>query len=301
MHFQGFHRCKSKYCALCNFTRYLIWFRRLYEFFETWLGSGGYCCLMTLTLRDGHDLGERLSVLNNSWRALTTGIYKERFRSRFAGGFKSLEVKLGKNSGEWHPHFHVLVLKRTAETDYPWLQHAWKMSLLAGGDSFYTPQVDIRSVRYRQGYSAHDDKTDALRHACLEVLKYAVKMGDFAQCNDRLPELVQALKGKRQIDCFGLMRNLKKEIDSEEKNFSGENLDLEVEKTCKVCGCSKLELEQHYHDILSRVELLDSPTRKVDSFSEWAVVDAARRAFRSSRVMTGIQTEFDDFLSGDKE
>lgn len=298
LHFQGFQRCKSKYCALCNFTKYLIWFRRLYEFFETWLNSGGYCCLLTLTCRDGADLTERLSVLNGAWRSLTSDLYRARFRSRFAGGLKSLEVKLGDGSAEWHPHFHVLVLKKTAERDIEWLRFAWKMSLLSAGDSLYDPQVDIRAVKYRAGYQSSDHRKDSLRHACLEVLKYSVKFGDFDQSPDKLPELVESLKGKRQVDCFGLMRNLKAEIDSEVAAFRHEDLCFEVEKTCKVCGCTELELEQHYYSILDRTSVLDSPVRKVETFGEWAVVHASRQIMReiaNETIPTGVQLRLDDF------
>lgn len=291
IHYQGFTRCKSKYCALCNYTKYLICFRRLYDFFRNWINSGHYCCLMTLTIKDGPYLSERLNVLNSAWRTMITteSVMATRFKKRFAGGFKALEVKLGKNSKEWHPHLHILTLKYEPSRDIEVIKQYWGQSLGRFEKEDYIPQVDIRAIKYRPGYNYLAGQRDPLVGACLEVLKYAVKMGDFSDCPERLPELYETMKGRRSYDFFGNLRFLQKEIAAEVTAFKHEDLLEEVKKTCKVCGCTELELESFYHDIIYDKPIIDGVNIEVEEGSREArIIEHYRReqAAKAAEALT---------------
>ena len=201
-----------------------------------------------MTLKDGEDLAERLAVLSDAWRTLTAkGLIGDRFKQFYKGGFKSVEIKIGKNSGNWHPHIHVLTLKSAYSKDYDWLRDAWHRCLLRSGDVSYSPQVDLRPVKK----DAKRDGKDGLISAVLEVLKYVVKMSDFSAHPEKVSELARVVKGKRQSECFGLLRNLKTEIDAELEQLNHQDLDNEVAKTCKVCGCTRFELDVYYKTIIA--------------------------------------------------
>lgn len=67
---------------------------------------------MTLTVKNGDDLAERFKHLHGAQREL----WKRRQRGRgsvldgVVGAVWSYEVKRGDNSGQWHPHLHMIAL-----------------------------------------------------------------------------------------------------------------------------------------------------------------------------------------------
>lgn len=148
--------------------------------------------LVTLTVKDGEDLGERFKHLSNAVQAL----HKTRFGQRqyseackAAGAVWSYEFKRGKNSGLWHPHVHAVWLCRDTP-DQDALSAQWKRIT---GDSHV---VDVRPFH---------DQEDVIG-GFLEVFKYAVKFSDLP-LEDNWHGF-QKLAGKRLIASFGLFRGV---------------------------------------------------------------------------------------------
>lgn len=148
----------------------------------------------TLTVKDGPSLVERDSHLVKSWKT-----YRERARyalagrcafnqvNRIAGAVWSREFKIGKNSGQWHPHLHGFALC-TEPLDSAALSREWRDIT---GDSYIV-----------ESHPVYGDPIDAF----LEVFKYAVKMGDM-DLRDNL-HAYETLKGKRLVDSCGIFRGV---------------------------------------------------------------------------------------------
>ena len=148
--------------------------------------------LLTLTVKDGEDLGERFRHLTNSFRSMQQarrsylrgkGPHVE--LAKVEGAVGSYEFKRGKNSGQWHPHVHMVVLHR-ADLDPRKLSDEWHKFT---GDSFI---VDVTPF--------HDDKP--LVDGFLEVFKYALKFSDMP-LEDNWSGF-RTLAGKRLVFSFGL-------------------------------------------------------------------------------------------------
>ena len=148
--------------------------------------------LLTLTVKDGEDLGERFRHLTNSFRSMQQarrsylrgkGPHVE--LAKIEGAVGSYEFKRGKNSGQWHPHVHMVVLHR-ADLDPRKLSDEWHKFT---GDSFI---VDVTPF--------HDDKP--LVDGFLEVFKYALKFSDMP-LEDNWSGF-RTLAGKRLVFSFGL-------------------------------------------------------------------------------------------------
>ena len=149
--------------------------------------------LVTLTVRNGADLGERLQHLRAGLRRMFAARRAHLARpgrnsvvefSRSAGGFHSIEVT---NRGQgWHPHVHMVWLCRS-EPQQEALSREW---LAWTGDSFV---VDVRPLR---------DPVAGF----LEVCKYAVKFADLSLPDNW--EAYQVMRGQRLIDSHGLMRGV---------------------------------------------------------------------------------------------
>jgi hypothetical protein len=119
------------------------------------------------------------------------------------GGIKSIEVKRGKRSGQWHPHLHQVVIapagylpdtspgcENAAQTA---ISHEWHQIT---GDSMI---VDCRPI---SGVS-----DGSLIKSLSEVFKYALKFADLTY-QDRY-DAWSALAGRRLCDTWGCLRGLK--------------------------------------------------------------------------------------------
>jgi plasmid rolling circle replication initiator protein Rep len=154
--------------------------------------------LVTFTVKNGPDLGERFQHLTSCLRAY----HKRRKGSRQKGEVLKASAAVWSyeftNSGNgWHPHVHAIWLSREKPDMYR-LRDEWKAIT---GDSF---MCDVRPM----------DEADPVG-AFLEVFKYALKFADLAD-PDRL-HAYKTLKGKRLQGSFGNLRGLDVEpSDSDE-------------------------------------------------------------------------------------
>ena len=118
--------------------------------------------LVTLTVKDGPDLGERHQHLHKGQRELWMRKHRGRGSSLdgVEGAVWSYEVKRGQGSGLWHPHLHMIALAEVMP-DAEELSREW---LEITGDSFV---VDVRPISQEDPVSGF-----------IEVFKYAVKFSD---------------------------------------------------------------------------------------------------------------------------
>jgi hypothetical protein len=146
--------------------------------------------LVTLTVKDGEDLGERFKHLHDSQREL----WKRKQRGRGSaldgvqGAVWSYEVKRGQGSGLWHPHLHMIALAEH-QPDQDLLASEWKNIT---GDSHV---VDVRPI-------SQEDPASGF----IEVFKYAVKFSDQEPADTF--HAWETLAGKRLLASAGCFRGV---------------------------------------------------------------------------------------------
>ena len=147
--------------------------------------------LVTLTVKDGADLGERFRHLRQgvqrmqqARRSHLRGMRQVSEAAKAIGGVGSYEFKRGRNSGLWHPHVHMVWLCYEAP-DSVKLSAEW---LALTGDSYI---VDVRPFH---------DQEDVIG-GFLEVFKYAVKFSDLPLADNW--QGFRELSGKRLVFSFG--------------------------------------------------------------------------------------------------
>jgi len=165
---------------------------------------------LTLTVKNcsGDDLRDVISHMTKSWYRLTNN---KRFSSQVQGWLRALEVTYNHRTGEYHPHFHAILLmdkpyfsktnSRYMATE-DWVQ-IWRTSARLE----YDPVCDIRKVRKNRENMA---KTVA------EIAKYTVKDNDFLQNDDVIHVLTQALARKQLFATGGIMQKIARDLNSEE-------------------------------------------------------------------------------------
>lgn len=229
-HFSGYTSCKSRWCLICNHFRVLKWVAKLVNVIDRWIENGGHVSMINFTVRDTDSLRLGIDSLSRAFRGIYNNTANRRYwKSRFPGGVRSLEVKKGKNSGKWHPHYHCLVLQPTDyEKDFYWLRERWKN--LTGGEG----SVWVKQVR----------GTNLLKSIC-ETVKYILKPElSLYKNNDMLAEAWYVLKGVRQVNTWGVLRGIGKQIEDEierESDVQGQKKKL-TEFVCQRCGCTEGEL-----------------------------------------------------------
>lgn len=143
--------------------------------------------LVTLTVRNGPDLGERYEHLSESFRRLMARRREPRTLSTLrevSGGVGSVEFT---NSGKgWHPHIHLVVLavEPPSQAD---LRAEWEAITR---DSF---MCDVRAI------------SDPVGGFC-EVFKYAVKFSDLEPADNW--HAFRVLSGRRLLTSFGCFRGV---------------------------------------------------------------------------------------------
>ena len=218
------YRCKNRFCVMCQHQRTKIWLARLIPLLKKWKEDGNYVCMLNFTMIDLENLSDMIFAINNAFRILSHDNKYNRkwFQDRFPGGVRSLEVVIGVNSGIWHVHLHCIVLQDKFERDYNELERRWNNAcqLALGVTEGKVGSVYISSV---QGN---------FEQSILEVIKYILKPNvDLYKIPDKFREAYDCLKGRKQVNSWGLFRNLINIID---KEYNKETKDFE----CVDCGCN---------------------------------------------------------------
>lgn len=158
--------------------------------------------MLTLTVKNGHDLDERFKHLKKSlkklfdWRCKTLA-GKAGYHSEFAkiaGLVGSIEITKDGGQGEiketgWHPHAHIMVL-HDERFEYTKLQAEW---LKITGDSHV---LNVAPVQHP------DDPAQDF----LEVFKYALKFSDLTPAQNI--EAFEVMNGKFLLFSAGLFRGV---------------------------------------------------------------------------------------------
>lgn len=174
--------------------------------------------MLTLTVKNSFDLGERNNHIRASWSKL---VRRKQFRSSFRGGFGFQESTYNKFTG-WHVHMHLLL---DGFMDQRELARHWQEIT---GDSYI---VDIRAIT-----------VERREQACYEAAKYPCKLADITNQPQLVEEYLTEFKGRRLMWAFGHCFGLMTAIEQEEKVAEREASRIEqeivdgIERTCPHCG-----------------------------------------------------------------
>lgn len=211
--------CRDRLCPMCQWRKSLVTFSQVSEIMD-WIDAhhpGEFVpVFLTLTMRNvgADELGDGITAILKAWsRMMVLKAHNRKPYRVVAGWFRALEVTYNRDTDEWHPHIHAVLL---VPADYftdpeKYIDHdgwvaEWKWALRAD----YDPSVDVRTIK--------GDRA----HAVAEVSKYAVKPGDWLDPEDydgtdrRVYLLATELKGRRLTAFGGLMLQVRKDLKQED-------------------------------------------------------------------------------------
>jgi hypothetical protein len=159
----AYHHCHSRWCLPCGNARSRVIAGNL----GTWL-QGKTARFLTLTLRaDDSPLADKIALLDKAWTALKRSDLWQRTQT---GGVAFLEVKIGENSGLWHPHLHIMTAGKYI--DQGLVKDLW-CEFTGGSDIVHIEAVRVpaRAVSYAAKYASKPldpsvfSRTELLREA----------------------------------------------------------------------------------------------------------------------------------------
>lgn len=268
-HFNNTRYCNKRLCPICARRRSLHYLSILLPEFEKLMLNGYVLNFLTLTIKDNENLEYALNGLQNAWRYMSHDDKFSRniFNCMFSGGVRNIEIKKGEYSNLWHPHMHILLVKKNTNKDYYLIKSLWENATeKVFNSNTKVGSVHIESIKLDNGnrfkgcFKARQDKTGnyiidyelkmALLKAVCETVKYITKF-DFGEYTaGDIYNLVDQSKGSRFLNCFGLLYGIQKEVDQE---LDVCETDLKT-KICKFCGCSQFELETVLTENLGSLE-----------------------------------------------
>ena len=180
------NHCHSRHCEPCMKAKAMTMAANLQKIVAD--HPGKQFRFITLTLKHTHEpLSQQLDRLTECFRKLRQS---KTWKDTQDGGASMIEVKYNPDTGEWHPHLHIV-----AEGYYLHHTDLSNQWLNITGDSF---RVDIRPIK-------------SARDAAFYVAKYISK-----GVNDPVwliphvsKEWIEALKGRRMCATYGTWRGHK--------------------------------------------------------------------------------------------
>lgn len=224
--------CKDRFCPMCNWRRSLKIFGQTSQVMNVLEIRGYRFLFLTLTVRNcpGEDFKKTVDMMFDGWRKLYNDYFRKGkdLKAVICGAFRSLETTINQKTGQFHPHFHVILAVKPEYFHKAYIkqdQWAEMWRVCCGLD--YKPIVDIRTVKPKQ-----DKKTGemSVAGAVAEVSKYAAKDADYLGLHEDGKEvkgqlelagfdrtyylriLMEGLRGRRLVDMTGCFREVKSQL-----------------------------------------------------------------------------------------
>lgn len=228
--------CRDRFCPICNWRLSLKRYSHMIDIFNSIDVSDYTPTFLTLTIKNCKltSLRYTLDRMSKAWNRL---LQRQFYKNNLVGWSRTLEITRNVKTGEYHPHYHCLLLwnKRTPMLGIDVsLRNDWQEVLNVG----YRPIVDHRYITPKQGNQGED--ISAVTSAVLETSKYSIKdkMLDDVSA-DELKELNYQLCGKRMVAFGGLVKQIKSQLNFDFERLKSNNESVDI---CTVCNSQELAL-----------------------------------------------------------
>ena len=257
---QANFQCKDSFCLNSQIMTHSKYAHALKPIVDDFIKEGLKPYMLTLTVPNCkfEELNDTIKKMNDMYNKLFKKLNADnerKFKQRYMkiyGSVKVLEVTINNITKTFHPHFHILVLlenpqlykdnekylKPYIEGRYSYNKGSYNMhslfsiqitklwTMLYNGTritkkSFENLTDDPKSKEYLEINLVEFDNY-------LELLKYTAKFDDIMDY-EVFKHLFFALKGKRRIQCSGVIQGLIDDIEDDDDIDVGEEIELYLE------------------------------------------------------------------------
>ena len=204
--------CNRRLCPFCEWRRARTWRARLIKGLEAYHldYQKNTAIFLTLTVKNCqiYELRDTIQQMHSAFKRLT-------LIKGFPGQawFRRTEVTVNNRlnlggpllGSSLHPHIHALLLVRPSywSREY-WSQLKWQQEWQMAARLDYSPIVDIRKAKAKQGSGASPQKIGIA--PILEAAKYSTKATDLLSLDGLLPAFNSQMKNLRLYGVSGRLR-----------------------------------------------------------------------------------------------
>lgn len=219
--------CKVRHCPCCSWSRSRVWKARLNEGIPKLIADhpSTRFIFVTLTVPNCH-----ISQLRNTLDGMSKAFHKLMMRrdvkSNALGYVRSMEITRNPDTGEAHPHFHVLLAVKASYFTHGYIKQAtWVSHWQECLDTIENRIVDVRTCKPNSKYK-HDPL--GVASSILEVAKYCVKHTDMIVDKDWLIEMTTQLNATKHVVLGGLIKTYVNSSEPKEEDIikaSGDDIE----------------------------------------------------------------------------
>lgn len=190
------NHCDDRFCPVCASRRSARLSDRYGRAISAFVAEKqAHAYFVTLTIKDVDEL-RPFSEYTKFRRLLFRAAFWKRYG--LIGGVSAFELKIGKGSGKWHPHFHTVIFTKRAVECIEIGRHA--------GEFQNTVNQEVSDLWLSLTGNSFVVKGKRFDGNVRELLKYIVK-GASNMADVKLAELAKWSKGKRFVSTFGACYN----------------------------------------------------------------------------------------------
>lgn len=200
--------CRERLCPMCQWRRSIKLAVQSDKIYRILTEQGYKHVFVTLTMRNcnAEELTDTVKKLQYGFRRYRN---TTQYINAVKGAYSAIEITYNKAENTYHPHIHALF---TVDSDYfssaEYIKHddlmsAWRKVMKLD----YDPQVQIEAVRQKENQT--------ITSACVELCKYPAKTAEIS-CSDVLETIDYALRGRRIINWYGIVAEVRKKLDMDD-------------------------------------------------------------------------------------
>lgn len=229
-HVERANLCRDRLCPTCQWRLALRRYAVMQQAVRPMVQDGLSWALITLTVRNcwAADLGTTIDTIMQCWHR----VLQRKDMRKCVGWARSLELTYNADSGQVHPHMHVLAAWADGVDHGPSLRRAWLDTTCKAG--LITDASAQHSAELRP-----DGADGNITHAILETYKYSIKGSDLLDMpTSTLREVAQHWGGRRLMALGGLLRTA--------AGAAADDLDTPDDTPLSVCRtCGNATLDQY--------------------------------------------------------
>lgn len=229
--------CRDRVCPTCQWRLSLKRYAQMCQVLGKISDLDDYHAMfLTLTVKNcrGKDLRAEIGRMSEAWNRL---LQRKPVKRNVSGWARSLEITYNKGRGDFHPHYHVILLiNPDCDMSFAELQENFNRWWKTSARLAYKPITDIRNITNL----VPEDGNEPLKGAIAETFKYAVKDSSLMEMPlTDFSKYVDAVDGKRLVAYGGVIKDARKEldIDTDELDENSEN----SAEICINCGAGLVE------------------------------------------------------------
>ena len=247
--------CRDRLCPVCSWRLSLKRYVEMLETLALVSDMGTYtAAFLTVTVKNCklYELNSTIKYMSSAWHRMTS---RRTIKRQIAGIARSVEVTYSKARGDYHPHFHAIILLEPESLiahDFAAAQKFFKEAWEEALDLGYSPVTDFRYVKDLNDLEQYTDKKIG---AVCETFKYSVKPGTVENLpKEDIAGFAAQINGLRMTSYSGVFKVARQRLGISDDETEPQETDLKSQSMC--CGVETMKAALRWSYSAKRYEVI---------------------------------------------